>query len=438
LATNFDFGSKLKQVVEEESKRIRAQEAKALGLSPLTPLASPTLSHYEGPQPALGRQQAQEEGLSPLTPLTSSTLSCEGPQPAPAVPPCFLPVIPNDDQLFGLTSPFKRPATGSPDVSPTPSPSKKPPNMDSSQKERRRENRRQLRRRRAATNPEQGGSGQTEYVYPSLEPGFKKTGAVVPESPVTGSRKKKRRRVNRKGRREREMAEPLTNPKQTEHGQKKHVKPSVPLKIETNFKEAKVASTGYTGLDDNIRTGTDVPLKGLLDGTHVGRKFDLQKWDGKYVFVFIQKRFYGDATRSSIPITDSEGLVFAILACMPKDDAWNGHMRDGAEALETARHDCDLDPEDAYHRRGNYLNLRTGVSMGGGQTCPTAANNSDRNNEILDRLNSMECFQNLAKFTTCELPVVPMEQPSSIFHSATFKTWAPKLHARYAVNLKAL
>lgn len=125
----------------------------------------------------------------------------------------------------------------------------------------------------AATNTEQGGSGQTN--------------PLDPEPSVMDNRKKKRRRVNRNGRREREMTEPVTNHEQGSYGQVKYVKPSVPLKIDTNFKEAKVASTGYTGLDDNIRTRTSATLKGLLDGTLVGRKFRLQEWDGKYVLVFI-------------------------------------------------------------------------------------------------------------------------------------------------------
>jgi len=88
---------------------------------------------------------------------------------------------------------------------------------------------------------------------------------------------------------------------------------------------------------------------------------------------------------------------------MPKDAAWASDMRGAAEALEMAREDCDLDPQDSHHRRGDYLNLRTGVSIGGGQKRPTVADNSDHNNLILENLNSMECFRKLANFTTCEL-----------------------------------
>ena len=218
LETDFDFGSNLKRVLEEESKRIQALEEEFFGLS------------------------------SPLTPLTISTPShCGSPDG-----PDFV------DVMSGLT--LKRQATGSPHAS-LPS-SDKPPTMDGSKKQRRRENRRHKRKKEATANPE----------FP----------------PVTGNGKKKRRRVNRRGRREREMTDPVSNPEQGGYGHTMYVKPSVPLKIETDFKEARVASTGYIGLDDKIRSSTDMPLEGLLDGTYARRRFRLQKWDGKYVLVFVQ------------------------------------------------------------------------------------------------------------------------------------------------------
>jgi hypothetical protein len=88
---------------------------------------------------------------------------------------------------------------------------------------------------------------------------------------------------------------------------------------------------------------------------------------------------------------------------MPGDDDWDRLMREAAEALENARTDSDLNSKAGHHHRGDYFSLRTGVSMGGGQKQPTAAYNSDVNNEILRRLNSMECFQRIAGFSTSEL-----------------------------------
>lgn len=71
------------------------------------------------------------------------------------------------------------------------------------------------------------------------------------------------------------MAEFVTNIEQGGYAQTKFVTPSIPLKVNTDFKEAQVSSTGYTGLDNKVRTRTDVSLK------DVERKFWVQKWDGR-------------------------------------------------------------------------------------------------------------------------------------------------------------
>lgn len=88
---------------------------------------------------------------------------------------------------------------------------------------------------------------------------------------------------------------------------------------------------------------------------------------------------------------------------MPHDAAWLSLERAAAAALEWARTRSDLDPEEMHHRRGDYFTLRTGVSIGGGQTRPMAAKNSKVNDEILQELNAMECFQRIAAFSTSKL-----------------------------------
>lgn len=99
-----------------------------------------------------------------------------------------------------------------------------------------------------------------------------------PEDGVSSSlkpSKKERRHANRADKRERKLAEFTTNPEPGGYAQTKFVGPSVPLKANVDFKEAQAASTEYTGIDDKIRTRTDVLLKDL-EG-----KFRVQKWDGK-------------------------------------------------------------------------------------------------------------------------------------------------------------
>jgi hypothetical protein len=90
---------------------------------------------------------------------------------------------------------------------------------------------------------------------------------------------------------------------------------------------------------------------------------------------------------------------------MPKDISWAGNMAEGVEALEAARRDCDLIPEKSHHRRGDYMCLRTGVSIGGGQQRPTVASNSEANSRVLDNLNKTRFFERLASFSTCKFHI---------------------------------
>ena len=125
--------------------------------------------------------------------------------------------------------------------------------------------------------------------------------------------------------------------------------------------------------------------------------------DGRFALKLnITTSFIVILLRLPIPITDTEGRVFALCASMPKDvSSWAGDMAEGVEALETARRDCDLKPEEVNHRRGDYMCLRTGVSIGGGQQQPTVADNSETNNRILGNLNRTRFFERLASFSTC-------------------------------------
>jgi hypothetical protein len=110
-----------------------------------------------------------------------------------------------------------------------------------------------------------------------------------------------RRRGGRKRKRETEMVTAATNPEYDEYTQK-HIKESIPLEVETNLKKSRVASMGYTGLDDNVRRRSDVALEDLLDGKAVGRKFTLQEWDAKSVFIL---SFFRDFANQSDKAFDS-------------------------------------------------------------------------------------------------------------------------------------
>jgi hypothetical protein len=309
-------------------------------------------------------------GLTDLTPLSSLASSRHGsPQPEPATTTDLEARLKSalDEELFGLTdlTPLSSPVSslhGSPEPEP------------------------------ATATPL------------SLD----RAGNSSPPLPRKGAAKKKRRRANRRLQRDEERLQPVANIEECGHGHTRYVKPAVPLQARTKIRESRVTSSGYTGLDDGIRMHTAPELEKLLGGEY-GRKFTLQRWDGLYVSLqdlhHAKQPFNVNYSRLPIPITDAEGRTFALCAGMSKDASWADDMAEGVEALEAARRDCDLTPEQSKHRRGDYMCLRTGVSIGGGQRRPIAADNSNANNRVLDRLNKTRFFARLASFSTCKLHI---------------------------------
>lgn len=79
---------------------------------------------------------------------------------------------------------------------------------------------------------------------------------------------------------------------------------------------------------------------------------------------------YSCRSRTSVPITDDEDRVIAVLAGHPDDVGWRQVHEDAAEALESSRaklkkpSEKDLENRD---RRGHFPQEAVGESMGGGQ-----------------------------------------------------------------------
>jgi len=258
LATTFDFASKLKSALEEE----------IFGLSALTPLASPVPSRCGSPQPAthpsatLNNKEASF-GRLPLASLPNlSPSGCTSQQFSSHIP-TTPPRLDFVDVLCASTLPIKRAAIGSPDVSPATSPSKfKGTQATGTCKTEGSRGNKRKRLMEAVTNPEQ---------------------RFDDEGQAPRSTKRERRRAHRKDKRQREMVKAVTDTVQGAYGLTKHVGSSIRLEVEMNLKDSRVASTGYTGLDDKIRTRSSVALEDLISGKHVGRKFTLRRWDATQV-----------------------------------------------------------------------------------------------------------------------------------------------------------
>lgn len=111
---------------------------------------------------------------------------------------------------------------------------------------------------------------------------------------------------------------------------------------------------------------------------------------------------------TSIPISEPDGRIATVLGGHPDDPNWNNDInRKGSAAMESARQNCHLPLKAQEHRRGKYSILSSGYSHGGGQTHPQNMANSKKNAKIVEGLNEMDCFQRLARFTSCESADIP-------------------------------
>ncbi|KAK7023021.1 hypothetical protein R3P38DRAFT_2531951 [Favolaschia claudopus] len=115
------------------------------------------------------------------------------------------------------------------------------------------------------------------------------------------------------------------------------------------------------------------------------------------------------------PIIDTTDKVVGVVAGIPDDPNFMRDVHDRAvEAMEAARLQASIAEDRKTHRRGNFIQLTAGDSMGGGQEQPGALVNGVINAAILASLISSSPFIRLAGFAT-----------------GVFANWAPNLYDFY-------
>ena len=150
----------------------------------------------------------------------------------------------------------------------------------------------------------------------------------------------------------------------------KYIRPSTACSVEFDARNLKHTQFGWMGGRDLTSHQCIFSLEEMV-GSQSRLKFTLQHWDGKYVVFSLPLAFpWSNLCRSSIPVTDHEDRVIAVLASSPDNNGWHQVHREAAEALEWS---CDklkqLSEHDLKHQlhRGNFPQEAIGESMGGGQ-----------------------------------------------------------------------
>jgi len=105
--------------------------------------------------------------------------------------------------------------------------------------------------------------------------------------------------------------------------------------------------------------------------------------------------------RTVMPLLDKTGTVFGVCAGQPADKSWDNLHKIAAQALEERRSHCHVPSKQrTKNLRGRFINIRCGISHGGGQHAPKNLGNSKQNQEVVDELNAMEPFKRLAGFAS--------------------------------------
>ncbi|KAI0646734.1 hypothetical protein C8Q79DRAFT_925453 [Trametes meyenii] len=126
--------------------------------------------------------------------------------------------------------------------------------------------------------------------------------------------------------------------------------------------------------------------------------------------------------REQCPLIDKDGVVFAVLAGSPNDPKWTAAMEEVRAALDGARHELlGNRGHEEEHRHGFFPTIACGISYRGGQKEPTSSLRLLKEKSIAASLLANHSIQRVAGFG-----------------SATFRLFAPKLHAYYSKTLDAL
>ncbi|KAK7447346.1 hypothetical protein VKT23_014056 [Stygiomarasmius scandens] len=126
--------------------------------------------------------------------------------------------------------------------------------------------------------------------------------------------------------------------------------------------------------------------------------------------------------RTATPITDKNGVVFAVLAGRPDhDQSWDQCIKEATKLVGKTRGKCSFTQEQRDHRRGRHAALTAGISYGGGQTHPSNLQHNQGNANALHTLANHWSFKRMSGFA-----------------NGVFQTWAPKLHQYYSDHLQSL
>ncbi|KAJ8073037.1 hypothetical protein PM082_019905 [Marasmius tenuissimus] len=153
---------------------------------------------------------------------------------------------------------------------------------------------------------------------------------------------------------------------------------------------ARTLSSSHT-----IQSEYDIP-KGVWTGPRLGENSRAYTKDEALAAEPGMRYIPWDGRETKLVRTSEHRL--ALLGGRPNNGKWMEYMAEVLRLLEWAHDNIHFLKAQKPTRRGDYDNIRTGVSYGGGQTEPGNLVNSKHNEEILQVLRDSEAIQQVAGY----------------------------------------
>ncbi|KAJ3562743.1 hypothetical protein NP233_g9386 [Leucocoprinus birnbaumii] len=174
-----------------------------------------------------------------------------------------------------------------------------------------------------------------------------------------------------------------------------------PIETSLKMRSLPVAEGGYQGK----------PFKAT---THLKQPYDLADLEAN------DFRYIAWDGKTPRPILDIDKRVCAVLASQPNDKEYEIKCSRAYEAMASAANSIVFDDKDVHHIRGDYPVLNVGLTSGQGSTHPTSTD-LGKYKPIVEELLSNDFIKDIARH-----------------QNDSFKTWNPKVYARYQTRLRLL
>lgn len=176
-----------------------------------------------------------------------------------------------------------------------------------------------------------------------------------------------------------------------------HVASSTPIPTQLDAVDLPSAHGAYAGRLEDKKTEKVGAKKARSLTELIAKGFRILHWDGKYVPHLSLHPFGLTAPRTTHPLVDINGRIFAVLVSPPSKNDYMGSVGAAYNAIRQEGAAAGFPTSMLKHRRGLFAAMNVGLTYGKGCSFPTWLDNG-KYNGLTERLLADEHIQRMAKF----------------------------------------